>query len=103
MFDEMCSIHCDNTNDNSVFKDAVLVLMNDLKMQDHRDVMRPITSNSVKRHMWSHVSEDKCKFGKNQTGRVNPMLKLYPNCPMMMTQNTDVANGQANGSRVRLL
>lgn len=28
------------------------------------------------------------------------MLKLYPDCPMMLTENTDVPNGQANGTRV---
>jgi hypothetical protein len=33
---------------------------------------------------------------------VDPVLKLYPDCPMMYTKNNDVLNGQANGSRVRV-
>jgi hypothetical protein len=30
------------------------------------------------------------------------VLKLYPTCPMMLTENKDVCNGQANGSQVCL-
>jgi hypothetical protein len=33
---------------------------------------------------------------------VDPVLKLYPGCPLMLTENKDVCNGQANGSRVVL-
>jgi hypothetical protein len=35
-------------------------------------------------------------------GRVDPVLKLFPGCPLMLTENKDVCNGQANGSRVKL-
>ena len=31
------------------------------------------------------------------------MLKLYANCPLMLTQNKDVQSGQANGSQVFLI
>ena len=42
-------------------------------------------------------------MSKDQRGRTDPVLKLYPGCPMMLTQNKDVPNGQANGSRVIVL
>ena len=43
-------------------------------------------------------------FGTKQQrkGRVDPVLKLHTGCPLMFTENSDVLNGQANGSRVRL-
>ena len=60
--------------------------------------------NIMKRHFYENCSENDCKMPRNsrQKGRVDPMLKLYPNCPMMFTKNHDVLNGQANGSRVRV-
>ena len=30
---------------------------------------------------------------------MDPVLKVYKNCPVMLTTNTDVGNGQANGTR----
>ena len=35
-------------------------------------------------------------------GRCDSVLKLYPHCPLMMTINNDVYNGEANGSRTLL-
>ena len=33
----------------------------------------------------------------NMEGRSTPMLRFYPNCPLMMTHNQDVGIGLANG------
>jgi methyl coenzyme M reductase subunit D len=33
-------------------------------------------------------------------GRLDSVLKLYSHCPLMLTKNSNVGNGQANGSRV---
>jgi hypothetical protein len=35
-------------------------------------------------------------------GRMDPVLKCYPNCPQMITFNQDVLKGEANGSRTFL-
>jgi len=58
--------------------------------------------NEVKSYFYSHRGEDACKTGNMTSGRVDPVLKLYPGCPLMLTENKDVCNGQANGSRVKL-
>ena len=71
-------------------------------MNDGSKTPVAITSNMVKRHFYENCTESECNFGKGGKGRVDPVLKLYPNCPMMLTQNTDVENGEANGSRVRV-
>ena len=34
---------------------------------------------------------------------IDQVLKLYYHCPLMMKENMDVPNGQANRSQVRLL
>jgi hypothetical protein len=36
------------------------------------------------------------------SGRVDPVLKLYYGCPMMLTENKSVSSGQANGSFLTL-
>jgi hypothetical protein len=60
-------------------------------------------SNDVKNYFYRNCGEDACKTGDMTSGgRVDPVLKLFPGCPMMLTENKDVLNGQANGSRVRL-
>ena len=33
-------------------------------------------------------------------GRIDPVLKLYSKCPLMLTKNIDVNSGQANGTRI---
>jgi hypothetical protein len=56
----------------------------------------------VKGHFWGSCGKDGCNFGPNNNQRVDPVLKPFPNCPLMFTMNTDVPNGQANGSCVFL-
>ena len=56
----------------------------------------------MKRYFYSHCGEDACKTADMKSGRVDPVLKLCPGCPVMLTENKDVCNGQANGSRLRL-
>lgn len=56
----------------------------------------------MKCYFYSHCGENGCKNRDMTCGRVDPVLKLFPGCPLMLTENKDVCNGQANGSRVKL-
>ena len=47
--------------------------------------------------LWTEVGEDDCMGCNNQ--RFTPMLKIYPNGPVMHTQNSDVENCLANGTQ----
>ena len=76
------------------------MFMDNLYMNDESKTPVAITSNLVKQHFYENCTESECNFGKGGKGRVDPVLKLYPKCPMMLTQNSDVANDKANGSRV---
>jgi len=88
--------------DDGLFESAVLVFMDSLEMQDDQKNYVGVTSNAVKCHFYTNCGENDCKHGSSKTKRVEPVLKLYPDCPLMMTENKDVPNGQANGSRLYL-
>lgn len=96
--------HCkDNSGTgDEIFDDAFVILMDNLEMKDGAKRHVPVASNKVKKYFWENCGEDMCKLPKEGRGRVDPMLKLYKKAPMMLTQNNDVLNGQANGSRVYL-
>jgi hypothetical protein len=71
-------------------------------MKDGVKTFVRVKSNTVESHFHAHCGEDACKIPKQDGGRVDPVLKLYPGCPVMLTENKDVSNGQVNGSRVSL-
>ncbi len=100
IFEDFCKAN--KPEDGSVLKSAVVVLMDELKMQNGNKKMIYVRSNGMRRHFYEHCGENDCREGtkQNPKTRVEPMLKLYPECPMMLTKNTDVPNGEANGSRI---
>lgn len=97
LFEEYCSTY--QPEDGSVLDSAVMIFMDNLTMNNKGKTPTPVMSNRVKRFFYENVGEDDCKMERY---RVDPVLKLYHNCPLMLVANTDVANGQANGSTVRL-
>jgi hypothetical protein len=86
--------------DGSRLDTACVIFMDDLYMADSTGTHVPVASNSVKKEFYQHCSESACNHDKGGKGRVDPVLKLYKDAPIMLTQNSDVANGEANGSRV---
>ena len=46
---------------------------------------------------YTQVGEDDCST--HMEGRFAPMLRCYPQCPLMMTKNMDVPNNLANGTQ----
>ena len=97
VFEEYCRKNIQPNNE--VFKGAVVILMDDLCVRSGAKKYVAIRSNSVKKAFWEQCGEDACNTTEKRS-RVDPMLKLYPDCPMMHTDNSDVPKGQANGSRV---
>ena len=49
-------------------------------------------------HFWETCGEDDIKMGRSR-GRMDPVLRLYQNCRVMLPTNTDVKGGQANGTQ----
>ena len=91
--------YCENNkaSDTGVVESACCIFMDSLQMRDDLKNYKDIESNRFKTHFYTHNGEDSLKL---ERGRADPVLKLYTDCPMMLTMNKDVANGQANGSRV---
>ena len=98
VFDEFT--YDNRPRDGKTLKSACMVFMDDLAMHASSNQYTSISSNSVKKHFYQNCTENECSHDKNSRSRVDPVLKLYHNCPMMLTQNKDVAGGEANGSRV---
>jgi hypothetical protein len=71
-------------------------------MADSTKTYVRVTSNEVKLQFYSHRGENALKTGDMATGRVDLVLEKYTGCPSMLTENTDVCNGQANGSKLKL-
>ncbi|CAB9520376.1 Pfam:DUF889 [Seminavis robusta] len=98
VFQQFCVANAPADADN-VYMGAIMILMDSMEMyNDHKQYV-PVTSNRIKKHFWTTCGESDCDM---DNGRVDPALKMYYNCPLMLTKNEDVPNGQANGSRVFL-
>ena len=48
--------------------------------------------------IWTECKDTDVTTGGKNKKFVDPFLKLYSGIPLMYTENTDVANGQANGT-----
>ena len=59
----------------------------------------PFVNDKLVKKFYQECGEDEAKKGKH-CGRVDPVLKLWHKCPVMMTDNLDVPNGKANGTRL---
>ena len=101
IFEEFCKLN--KPGDGTILNGAVIIFMDDLQVRCGKKTYISIDSNKVKSHFYQYCGEDDCKKPKgSREGRVDPVLKLYSNCDMMLTDNKNVGKGEANGSRVRV-
>jgi hypothetical protein len=108
----LSTVQCSNTNnavtttnpgtEKKSLGGAIMVFMDNLEMADSSKTYVSVASNDVKAYIYCHCGEDSCKTSDMTSGRVDPVLKFFPGCPLMLTENMDVCNGQANGSRIKL-
>ena len=54
-------------------------------------------SQHRRQFFYENCGESNIKNGRS--GRIDPVLKIYKNCEVMLTENIDVFNGLANGTR----
>jgi hypothetical protein len=100
VFEDYCSLN-KPTLQGALNSEVVLIFMDELEIMAGNKTYVPLKSNRTKRAFYTTVGEHGCKIRKASfKNRVDPVLKLYPGCPMMHTQNTDVTNGIANGTRI---
>ena len=81
--------------DGNVHNGALVILVDQLHVNDSGKTMVHVKSNAVKRYFWETVGESNCKTTEIRgLGWIDPLLKLYYRCPLMMMQNTTVASGK---------
>ena len=97
IFEDLCKF---NRSGDNTLKGACVIFMDDLCACHTSQVWVPITSNAAKRYFYENCNEDDVKVFSQGRGRLDPCLKLHFDCPMMLTKNSDVAGGEANGSRI---
>lgn len=70
-----------------------MILSDNLVIKSGRSV-RPLLNRTI---YWEGCGEDNLKVSGKTSERVDPILKLYRNCEVMLTKNTDVKCAMANG------
>jgi hypothetical protein len=73
-----------------IFSDGLGVKKGSSKSLKYTPVMTTV--------LWQECGESDLKF-KGRTTRMDPVLKLYKGCPVMLTDNFDVDNRMANGTQ----
>ena len=89
--------HCETAprDETGCVADAILVLADDVAIKNGQGKYVHFGGSLT---FWQSCGEADCDLGKGN-GRMDPVLKLYRGCPVMLTQNHDVPRGKANGTR----
>ena len=83
-------------------QDNVLILSSKLKIKQNRKE-KQMSNIQNPQAFYQQCGENDCKFAKTQTSRMDPVLKLYYRCPVMLTNNINVDSGLANGTEAKVL
>jgi hypothetical protein len=92
LFQERCKTIYHATGNT---EDSIMIFSDNIRAQDSTKVYKPFQNSMT---FWQHCGEDDVKFPRG-AGRMDPVLRLYRNCRVMLPTNTDVSNGQANGTQ----
>lgn len=88
--------HCQNSMTNhGNANDAVLIFSDKIKIRNGSNTYVPMRNCN---HFWNNCGEDDVKLTRGE-GRLDPVLKLYLNCPVMLPSNINVSQGKANGTQ----
>ena len=97
LFEERCtSLRCHNVSTS----DTLIVLDNKLEAKTSHGTYEPFHNRKI---FWENCREDDIKFPKECNGRMDPLLKLYKGCQLMLVFNNNVRHGEANGTTVTLV
>ena len=92
LFQKRCDFLYRETGDT---RDSIMVFSDDLLVQNSNKTFVPFQNCAV---FWEHCTEDDVKLAKG-AGRMDPVLRLYHGCRIMLPCNSDVKKGQANGTQ----
>ena len=73
--------------------DCIMILSDHIKVRNSSKCYEPFKNC---KSFWEHCGESDIF---KERGRMDPVLRLYSNCKVMMTANDDVKHGMANGTK----
>ena len=80
---------------SAAFKDSLIIFSDNIKIRNGNKTYVPFNNNMK---FWTTCAENDIKLPRGR-GRLDPVLKIYKGCRVMLTTNIDVKNGQANGTQ----
>ena len=80
---------------SAALKDSLIIFSDNIKIKNGNKTYIPF-NNKIK--FWTTCAENDIKLPRGR-GRLDPVLKIYKGCKVMLTTNIDVKNGQANGTQ----
>jgi PIF1-like helicase len=86
-------------NDHNHTAGFLLIFSDSITIQDSTKVYRKFTNPKF---FWENFGENDIKMNQGM-GRMDPVLKLYLGCRVMLPTNINVAAGQANGTQASVL
>ena len=91
--------HCENVfRINGNTDDSIMIFSNELKVRNSAKIYKPFCCCQV---FWEGCSEDDVKTSQ-MLGCMDPVLRLYCHCCIMIPFNKNVKRGQANGMQAEL-
>ena len=95
MFEECCKLLY---NEFGKVSDSILILSDNISVQNGSKTYVPFKNNNT---FWENCGEDSIKMAQGK-GRMDPLLKLYEGCRVMLPCNINVKEGKANGTQATL-
>jgi hypothetical protein len=74
---------------------SIMIFCDNVEVQNASKTYTPFRNTMT---LWEHCGEDDVKPSR-AAGRMDPVLRLYRHCRVMLPANSDVRNGQANGTQ----
>ena len=97
LFEECCTrLRCYNVST----RDTLIVMANKLEAKTSHGIYEPFHNWKI---FWQNCGEDDINFPKEHNGRMDPLLKLYKGCQLMLVFNNNVRCGEANRTTVTLI
>jgi PIF1-like helicase len=91
LFEERCKRRFAKTGNTN---DTIMIFCGDIKVRNRHKKFVPLRN---RRMIWESCSEDDIKSGRE--ARMDPVLRIYKGCRIMLPKNMNVGLGLANGTQ----
>ena len=97
LFEEGCArLRCHSVST----RDSLIILDDKLAAKTLHGNYEPFHNQKI---FWENCGEDDIRLPRDHNGRMDPLLKLYKGCQLMLVFNNNVRHGEANKTTVTLI